>query len=283
MRKLPIFVLSLLLVPAIAFAQSAEPPPPPPDDAQKVETTRPPDAEPDVRPPAPPAAPPSRAQDDDQVGILQQRAGDAVGVLQGPSDDAYRDQPPPAGPRAAAPSGQWVRTNQYGWVWMPYGAQYVDEGTYGAATPYQYVYTARLGWAWCAAPWLWGWGAYPYFGALGPYRFGWYRGLYRSGYGWGRYRGGYPSGGYRGGYSGGGYTRGGGAYHATRPLGGGNVMRGSVPPSSGGRFQGARGTYRAAPARPGSFGGGGRVASNGSRSGSPHAVTGSRGGGHRGR
>src|SRR5512141_2804619 len=121
MRKLPIFILALLLVPAIASAQSAEPPPPPPDDAQNVETARPPDREPDAQPPAPPAVPPSRAQDNDQVGILQQRSGDAVGVLQGPSDDAYRHQPAPATLPAAAPSGQWVYTSQYGWVWMPYG------------------------------------------------------------------------------------------------------------------------------------------------------------------
>ncbi|MGZ6125196.1 MAG: hypothetical protein ACXWLR_09575 [Myxococcales bacterium] len=282
MRKLPVFILSLLLFPAIASAQSAGPPPPPPDDAPNVATARPPDPEPDAQPPAPPAppaAPPSRARtsDDDQVGILQQRSGDGVGILQGSSDDVYRSQPAPAAaPRAAAPSGQWVYTSQYGWVWMPYGQQYVDEGTYGADTPYQYIYTARLGWAWCAAPWLWGWGAYPYFGVPGPYRFGWYRGLYRSGYGWGHYRGGYP----RGGYRGGGDARNGGAYHATRPLGGGNITRGSVAPSGGGRIQGARRTYSA---RIGSFGGAGRVAPGGARSGGPHAVSGSRGGGHRGR
>src|SRR5256712_10290332 len=77
---------------------------------------------------------------------------------------------------------------------MPYGRQYVDEGTYGADSPYQYVYCVGLGWSWLAAPWLWGWGAYPYFGVWGPHRFGWNRGLYRSGYGWGHFRGGYPRG-----------------------------------------------------------------------------------------
>ena len=279
MPRLPVFVLSLLLVPAIASAQSAGPPPPPPDDAQSVESARPADPEPDVQPPAPPAAPPPRAGDDDQVGILQQRSGDAVGVLQGSPDDAYRDRPAPAAAPPAPTSGQWVYTAQYGWVWMPYGRQYVDEGTYGADTPYQYVYTVRLGWTWCSAPWLWGWGAYPYFGVLGPGRFGWYRGLYRSGYGWGHYRGGYPRGGYRaGGYLARGYS--GGAYHATRPLGGGNVTRGNVPPWGGGRVQGARRTYGA---RTGSFGGAGRVTPGGARSGGPHAVSGPRGGGHRGR
>jgi len=52
MRKLPVFILSLLLVPAIASAQSAGPPPPPPD----------------AQLPPPPAVPRSRAPNDDQVG-----------------------------------------------------------------------------------------------------------------------------------------------------------------------------------------------------------------------
>ncbi|TMA77566.1 MAG: hypothetical protein E6J58_04995 [Deltaproteobacteria bacterium] len=190
MRKLSVLILSLLLFPAIASAQSEGPPPPP--DSQDVKMAQPPDAEPGMQPPAPPAAPPSPASDSDQVGILQ--------------------QPAPASPPAtAAPqqTGQWVYTNQYGWVWMPYGQQYVDEGTYGASSPYQYVYCVGVGWSWVAAPWLWGWGAYPYFGAWGPSHFGWYRGLYRAGYGWGRYRGGSRS------YAGG--------YRSTRPVGGGYV------------------------------------------------------------
>ncbi len=289
MKKIPVFILSLLLVPAVAFAQSEGPPPPAPDDAPDVETARPPDAQPDVHPPAPPAQPPPRPRtsDDDQVGILQQRSGDGVGILQGSSDDsAYQSQAAPTAPPPAA--GQWVYTNQYGWVWMPYGQQYVDEGVYGAETPFQYVYTVNLGWTWCAAPWLWGWGPYPWFGRLGPYRFGWYRGLYRSGYGWGHYRGGYSrgvvrgGGYYRGGYSrgAGGYSRGGGAYHPTRPIGGA-VTRGNVAmPARRTPMQGTRRIY-SAPARNGSFSS--RGAWSGSRGGAPHATGGSRGGGHRGR
>jgi hypothetical protein len=202
-------ILSLLLAPAIASAQSAGPPPP---DAEDIEMARPPDAGPGVQPPAPPAVPPSRASDRDQVGILQQRSGDGVGILQGSNDDAYGAQSAPVSPPPNQ-TGQWVYTSQYGWVWMPYGQRYVDEGTYGAASPYQYVYCVGVGWSWVAAPWLWGWGAYPYFGVWGPSHFAWYRGLYRSGYGWGRYRGGSPRG-----YSSGGYARG-GANHAIRPVG----------------------------------------------------------------
>src|SRR5258708_14890664 len=120
---------------------------------------------------------------------------------------------------------------------MPYGQQYVDEGTYGAASPYQYVYCVGVGWSWIAAPWLWGWGPYPYFGVWGPSRFGWYRGLYRSGYGWGRYRGGFPRGG---------YVRGYGADHSTRPLGGGYGSRSYRSNRLTGPLR-----YRAAPSRPG--------------------------------
>src|SRR5207244_11437158 len=100
---------------------------------------------------------------------------------------------------------------QSGWVWMPYGGQYVDEGAYGDSTPHEYVFTVGLGWSWVAAPWLWGWGPYPYFGRFGPARFGWYRGLYHSGYGWGHYRGG------------GHYV---GSYRTVRPLPGSRTYRG---------------------------------------------------------
>jgi len=258
MRKLPVFILSLLLVPAIASAQSAGPPPPPPD-AQGVETARPADAQPDVQPPPPPAVPPSYTPNEDQVGILQ-----------GGGDGEYSAQAAPASPPSTQ-TGQWVYTSQYGWVWMPYGQQYVDEGAYGAASPYQYVYCGGVGWSWIAAPWLWGWGPYPYFGVWGPSRFGWYRGLFRSGYGWGRYRGGAPRP-----YAGG-FGRGYGAYHATRPLGGGYVSRsyGST------RFAGPV-KYGAAPSRAGTFAAR-PFGSSGGRSGSfPHATAGAHvGGGHR--
>lgn len=144
-----------------------------------------------------------------------------MGILQGGSD-SYTEAPAPAPAPSAPPAqaGQWVYTGQYGWVWMPYGSQYVNEGVYGSATPYAFIYSVSFGWRWCAAPWLWGWGPYPYFGAWGPSHFGWYRGLYRSGYGWGHYRGGYPR------YSGGGTARGGYGYHATRPTTSAPVNRG---------------------------------------------------------
>jgi hypothetical protein len=161
MRKTTILALSLLLLPVVASAQSYGPPPPP-DEAQQAETTPPPDGEPDAPPPAP------------------------------PSGNVYAQQPP------APPAGQWVYTPQYGWVWMPYGQQYVD-----AYSPRQYVYSVRFGWSWVAAPWLVGPGVHLWFGRLGPSRFGWYRG-------YGRYYS------YRV-YPRGGHAWGGG-YHRTAPV-----------------------------------------------------------------
>jgi hypothetical protein len=78
----------------------------------------------------------------------------------------------------APPQGQWVYTEQNGWVWMPYGDAYTNVPTNGA-DPSMYVYTPSIGWSWILAPWVWGMGPMPYFGIGGPSRFGWYG----SGYG----------------------------------------------------------------------------------------------------
>ena len=84
---------------------------------------------------------------------------------------------PEVTPPESAP-GQWVYTTQYGWLWMPYGQNYVYFPVYG--DPCMFVYYPVAGWTWIVAPWLWGWGPVPYFGPSGGSRFGWY------GQGWGR-------------------------------------------------------------------------------------------------
>lgn len=103
-------------------------------------------------------------------------------------------QAPPAHPDPApAPvPGQWVYTDQYGWIWMPYGDRYTHVVP-GDEPPDMYVYEPSYGWCWVSAPWIWGWGPLPFFGVLGPVRFGWwgngfghwngFSGRYRS---WGR-------------------------------------------------------------------------------------------------
>lgn len=82
---------------------------------------------------------------------------------------------PPPPPRQEKPldSGQWVYTEQYGWVWMPYGDRYTHLPPDGG-TPHMYVYYPESGWSWVVAPWLWGWGPSPYFGVFGPRYYAWW-------------------------------------------------------------------------------------------------------------
>ncbi|HUB07640.1 MAG TPA: hypothetical protein VMB50_11590 [Myxococcales bacterium] len=223
-------------------------------------------------PPPPPRKDQTSAQHEPDAPAPEEEA--ALSTQGPPPPDVGADiQPPPA-----TANGQWVDTDQYGWLWMPYGSQYVSEGSADEEDPYAYVYDPSEGWTWLAAPWIWGWGPYPYFGALGPGRFGWYRGLIRSGYGWGGYRGGGPgragvSRGLAGGHRGGGQTfRGGNAFHGAHygrgygyGAGHGAAFR-SARPGSG--FHGPSGVPR-------------RYSGSGGFSGG-HAGGGFRGGGFRG-
>jgi hypothetical protein len=88
---------------------------------------------------------------------------------------------PQAQPSPAVPPGQWVYTQQYGWIWMPYSDTYTSVPASGSGEPCAYVYYPAFGWTWLAAPWVWGYGPWPFFGVYGPARFGWY------GHGWWRY------------------------------------------------------------------------------------------------
>jgi hypothetical protein len=71
------------------------------------------------------------------------------------------DEPPPppeGGAQPVAPpedtsGGQWIDTEQYGWVYAPDGDQYSAEAATTEETPYQYVYVPASGWAWINAPW----------------------------------------------------------------------------------------------------------------------------------
>jgi len=150
------------------------------------------------------------------------------GSSEAPSTQAPSEQPPappsqmPAPPaqqpqpqaQAQVPStaGQWVYTQQYGWIWMPYSDTYVYSPPTGYGEPYAYVYYPTYGWLWVAAPWVWGYGPWPYFGVYGAVSFGWY------GAGWWRYPYHYHYAPYYGGYYGGHY--GGGGVPSYRPPGG---------------------------------------------------------------
>ncbi len=124
------------------------------DDAAPVDNAAPPaeqPAPPAEQPPAPPASPPP----------VQVQPGAPVPQMQ---------------PAPQASSGQWVYTQQYGWLWMPYGDQYVSspENPYGTVYPYEYVYRPAYGWTWLTAPWVWGWGPEIYFGLGGPRYYNWF-------------------------------------------------------------------------------------------------------------
>ena len=73
---------------------------------------------------------------------------------------------------APMPDGQWVYTEQYGWVFMPYAQNY----TYVPASgyPFMFVYYPRFGWHWLSAPWVYGAGPRPYWGGQGYTHFAWY-------------------------------------------------------------------------------------------------------------
>jgi hypothetical protein len=143
--------------------------------AQKPQTqTAAPQAAPAERPPAPPAeAPPPPV---------------------GPEKEARPAPEPPA-----TPSGQWVYTQQYGWVWAPYGSQYSTEGTGGT---YVYVYYPAVGWTWLVSPFAWDWWPWPYYrpygywGSYWPWGHRWFGPRYGPGwrgYPWPGHRGTWPA------------------------------------------------------------------------------------------
>src|ERR1700759_269437 len=159
MKVVPAFVLSVVtLGSGLARAQEVGAP------SAEAANVQPPSGAPDQLPPAPPeplpAPPPQQVQ-----------------------------QPAPQAAEQAPATGQWVYTQQYGWVWMPYGDQYTYAPTQEGAYPQEYVYYPSYGWTWVAAPWVFGWGASPYWGIYGTAHFGWYGRLGVGG--WRGYNGAY--------------------------------------------------------------------------------------------
>ncbi len=116
-------------------------------------------AEPDMMPPTPPMASPP-----------------APGAQPIETPPPMTMAPAPAAapaPVLRTPPGQWVYTQQYGWLYLPYGQAFthvVDD----AALAYAYAYYPAFGWRWVVAPWVLGFGVTPYWGAFGPVRFAWY-------------------------------------------------------------------------------------------------------------
>lgn len=136
--------------------------------------------------------------------------------------------PPPQEQQEPAATGQWIFTAQYGWVWMPYGSEYIAPATIAGYAPYAYIYHPFDGWVWLAAPWVYGWGVSPYFGSHGPAAFAWYHPSFWGGHRWGHIPGGVR---HDSRQVGGGHFPG---VHAPRPHGGGGH-------SSGGHVGGGHG------------------------------------------
>jgi hypothetical protein len=185
--------------------------------------------------------------------VLQARMADPAGAPVQPPAPPPTDVIPPVPENPAPPaeqpsvvsqqpnaSGQWVYTNQYGWVWMPYGNAYTYVPPTGDV-PDMYVYYPNVGWSWVVAPWVWGWGPSPYFGAFGTVGFGWY------GVGFGRWYG-YagPYAGWRGrGFYNGGRWYGGTPFHPAGARGGGFSSGGArgAGPSGGAHSAGGGGGH----------------------------------------
>lgn len=173
-----------------------------------------------------------------------------------PPPPAQVPEPPATKPPTSTqdlPAGQWVHTEQYGWVWMPYGKNYTHVPTDGE-TPYMYVYYPSDGWCWVIAPWIWGWGPSPYFGIGGPWGYGWWGNGFGMWYGFSYAYWGYGGCGVY--HHGGWYYPPSGGHGGSRPLG--PPWRGA--PSGGASYAGApRGgaaPYGSAPRGGTSYGGG---------------------------
>jgi len=141
------------------------------------------------------------------LSALAQAGGDAGAPPPPPPPDEGMAPPPaeaapeeaPPGPQAQpSPGGQWVNTEQYGWIWIPYGKQYTYVPEDLQVFPDQYVYYPVYGWRWVVAPWVYGYGPVPYWGPQGLRFYVWWaHPWFRVGgyWGWGHWRG---WGGYRG-------------------------------------------------------------------------------------
>lgn len=177
----------------------------------------------------------ARAQDDGYAVAETEVTPDGAAPAWTPPAPAETPAPPAqAQPQATTPPGQWVYTQQYGWIWMPYADTYTQVPGNGYGEPYAYVYyPAYSTWTWVAAPWIWGYGPWPVFGVWGPARFGWYgHGWWRSParWRWAPSHAWYPGGGWRAPAP---LHRGGGAWSAPAfapSRGGFGVVRGGAAP-----------------------------------------------------
>jgi hypothetical protein len=135
-----------------AFAQQQPAPQPAPQPAAQVQA-------PPSPPSAPPSAPPPQQAQPQPAQPAPQGQQAPDGQPQPPQVVYQQEQeaPPPASQWVYSyPSGQWVFTSEYGWIWVPAGSTTTPE----EGVPYTYLYTPTYGWNWYISPW--GVGAYHY-------------------------------------------------------------------------------------------------------------------------
>lgn len=194
-------------------------------------------------------------------------AQEAQVEVQAPAPPEAEGAPYAAAPQAGvAAQGEWVYTDQYGWVWVPAGSSTTLVGE----DPYAYLYTPAYGWAWFASPWGvgpfyrggWGWGP----------RWGYAYAPHAWGYGWGSHYGGHY-------YAPRVYS--GGHYFAPHGVGGAAHYAGGSHYSGGAHYGGYGGAHYSHAPSGGHFSGGSHFSGGGGHFGGGGHGGGGHGGGHR--
>jgi len=147
--------------PSVAFAQGTivpeadqqQQPAPQPVPAARQTAPQPATNTPAATAPAAAAQAPATATSQPAVQAQAGTATPATGATDTPapaqSPPVYTGTAPAPGVPAVAAQGQWVYTDQYGWLWIPEGSTTV----YVQEQPYVYLYTPTYGWTWYGSPW----------------------------------------------------------------------------------------------------------------------------------
>jgi hypothetical protein len=142
------FLATSFVLGGSAFAQEQPATqPPPPAQVQPA---------PQVQPTPPAQAQPAQAESEQDMQVQPIPPQGAPSPQQAAPPPGQEAAPPPAGWVYTYPTGQWVYTTDYGWVWVPAGTS----TTAIEGVPYSYMYTPASGWTWYVSPW--GWGPYHY-------------------------------------------------------------------------------------------------------------------------
>ncbi|HUB05772.1 MAG TPA: hypothetical protein VMB50_02165 [Myxococcales bacterium] len=153
-----------LAVPRVALAQWADA-----DEGQPLPPDAPP--APDQSPPPPPADVPPPPGPDPTASVAPSSGDDSA---EAPDTDSA-EAPPDGVP------GDWVYTEDQGWIWAPQGDAYASPpAPQPDAQPYVFVFIPLTGYRWIVAPWYFaGWWPFGYVwaGASYPrgYVYPWYR------------------------------------------------------------------------------------------------------------